>query len=87
MFHFQEYTVKTSFQAHSDYLLKTVISQGLTSMCTSSADNTIKVWDPLNDWALIKTLKQHQRWVWDVAYSADSSFIVSASSDQSAKLW
>ncbi|CAN0041810.1 unnamed protein product, partial [Sphacelaria rigidula] len=30
---------------------------------------------------------QHQRWVWDAVFSADSSYIITASSDESAKLW
>ena len=29
----------------------------------------------------------HQRWVWDAVFSADSYYIITASSDQSAKLW
>lgn len=30
---------------------------------------------------------QHQNWVWDAVFSADSFYIVTASSDHSAKLW
>lgn len=30
---------------------------------------------------------QHQRWVWDAVFSADSYYIITASSDQTAKLW
>lgn len=30
---------------------------------------------------------QHQRWVWDAVFSADSFYIVTASSDTTAKLW
>ena len=37
--------------------------------------------------SLDKTLKGHQRWVWDCAWSADSEYLVSASSDHTAKLW
>lgn len=29
----------------------------------------------------------HRRWVWDADFSADSSFLVTSSSDHSAKLW
>lgn len=36
---------------------------------------------------LDKTLIGHQKWVWDCAWSADSEYLVSASSDGSAKLW
>ncbi|RLN31706.1 hypothetical protein BBJ28_00021912 [Nothophytophthora sp. Chile5] len=36
---------------------------------------------------LIHTLQGHQRWVWDCAFSAVSSYLVTCSSDQSARLW
>ena len=29
----------------------------------------------------------HQRWVWDAIFSADSAYLVTASSDQTARLW
>jgi G protein beta subunit-like protein len=34
-----------------------------------------------------QTLAKHQRWVWDIVFSADSMHLLLASSDQSAKLW
>jgi target of rapamycin complex subunit LST8 len=37
--------------------------------------------------SLEKTLMGHQRWVWDCAFSADSEYLVSASSDHTARLW
>lgn len=37
--------------------------------------------------ALEKTLTAHQRWVWDACFSADSAYLVTASSDYTAKLW
>lgn len=33
------------------------------------------------------TLDGHQRWVWDCAFSADSAYLVSVSSDHYARLW
>jgi len=36
---------------------------------------------------LIQTLAQHTKWVWDAVFSADSSYLVTASSDHSARLW
>ena len=47
----------------------------------------LQVWTVGGNWELDKTLAQHQRWVWDAAFSADSSYLVTASSDHSAKLW
>ncbi|KAM0792009.1 hypothetical protein ACM66B_007120 [Microbotryomycetes sp. NB124-2] len=38
-------------------------------------------------YVLDKVLQGHQRWVWDMAYSADSAYLVSASSDHTARLW
>jgi G protein beta subunit-like protein len=34
-----------------------------------------------------KTLSGHARWVWDAVFSADSAYLVTASSDNSARLW
>lgn len=36
---------------------------------------------------LESTLGQHQRWVWDCAFSADSAYLVTACSDHYARLW
>lgn len=33
------------------------------------------------------TLGDHQRWVWDCAFSADSAYLVTACSDHYARLW
>lgn len=33
------------------------------------------------------TLAGHQRWVWDCAFSADSAYLVTVSSDHYARLW
>jgi len=37
--------------------------------------------------SLHKQLTGHQRWVWDAVFSADSAYLVTASSDQIARLW
>mmetsp|Transcript_5355 Transcript_5355/g.7886 ORF Transcript_5355/g.7886 Transcript_5355/m.7886 type:complete len:343 (+) Transcript_5355:1-1029(+) len=42
---------------------------------------------PNTSWELDQTLVKHQRWVWDCVFSADSMYLISASSDHSAKLW
>jgi len=35
----------------------------------------------------VQVLKGHDDWVWDCQWSADSSMLVTCSSDSSAKLW
>ena len=41
--------------------------------------------DNLSPTVTLKT--QNQRWVWDVAFSMDSQYIITASSDNNARLW
>lgn len=36
---------------------------------------------------LSSTLIGHNNWVWDASFSADSSFILTGSSDNTARLW
>eukprot|EP00461_Guttulinopsis_vulgaris_P004152 UN04153 len=40
-----------------------------------------------NSYSLVCDLYEHHGWVWDASFSADSAYIVTASSDRSAKLW
>ena len=37
--------------------------------------------------APVQLLFGHTRWVWDAAFSADSAYIVTASSDGTSRLW
>ncbi|GLI73456.1 TOR complex subunit lst8 [Penicillium ochrochloron] len=44
--------------------------------------------DPVNNTLFLETtLAGHQRWVWDCAFSADSAYLVTVSSDHYARLW
>lgn len=36
---------------------------------------------------LVHRLRGHQRWVWDLQFSADGAYLFTASSDRSARLW
>lgn len=61
---------------------------GSRHLATCSADATVKIWSTSRyEFALEKTLVGHQRWVWDAAFSADSAYLVTASSDHVARLW
>ncbi|KAL8280696.1 hypothetical protein RQP46_007019 [Phenoliferia psychrophenolica] len=99
---FTDLQPKTRFPAHSRYLIKVLMSPDTKNLATCSADTTIKIWSTptstnaprvsLNGegdgaYKLEKVLQGHQRWVWDMAYSADSAYLVSASSDHTARLW
>eukprot|EP01041_Mallomonas_annulata_P002394 gene2394-4645_t len=82
----KELQLFTEFQAHNEYLLKCVVSPDTSTVATTSADRSVKLWNT-SSWTLSRTLAQHQRWVWDAVFSADSSYMVTASSDQCGKLW
>lgn len=82
-----QYSLKSSFQAHDGYILKCKISANGKLLATCSSDKTAKVWSIDDDYSLVHTLQGHQRWVWDCSFSAVSSYLVTCSSDQSARLW
>jgi G protein beta subunit-like protein len=42
---------------------------------------------PNKGYLLDKTLYGHSKWVWDCAFSCDSDFLISVSSDGVAKIW
>ena len=56
-------------------------------MVTSSADAKIKLWRT-QDFSLVMELGcKDLRWVWDLDFTADSQYLLSASSDCIARLW
>lgn len=77
------------FDAHppTDYLTKCRISPDSNWLATTSSDKSIRIWNASGGFNLDMVLEGHQRWVWDVAFSADSAYVVSSSSDGTARLW
>jgi len=56
-------------------------------LATSSADGTAKIWRTI-DFSLVTECKDNQqRWVWDLAFTCDSRYLFTASSDKLARLW
>mgnify|MGYP006413102701 CR=1 FL=1 len=75
-------------QAHNPHCaLKCLISPDCRYVATTSSDTTIKIWNPEDDFKLVRTLEGHKRWVWDCVFSADSEYLISVSSDNTARLW
>jgi WD40 repeat protein len=52
---------------------------------TTGSDGTAKMWDTTT-WELTEMLKK-DLWVWDAAYCADSSLIITACSNKISRLW
>lgn len=89
----------THFNAHKEVILRCLLSPDGRKLATCSADHTAKIWKVDRDpeptkpgeeprpFELEADLASHQRWVWDCAFSADSAYLVTASSDHYARLW
>ncbi|CAI9094960.1 OLC1v1030803C1 [Oldenlandia corymbosa var. corymbosa] len=55
-------------------------------LATASSDHTVKIWN-VDGFTLEKTLVGHQHWVWDCVFSVDGAYLITASSDTTARLW
>ncbi|VVC97520.1 unnamed protein product [Leptidea sinapis] len=56
-------------------------------LVTTSGDCSAKVWRT-KDWTLMRELRHDaQRWVWDAAFTLDSRYLFTGSSDSYARLW
>eukprot|EP01095_Lingulamoeba_sp_RSL-Kostka_P007398 TRINITY_DN2356_c0_g1_i1.p1 TRINITY_DN2356_c0_g1~~TRINITY_DN2356_c0_g1_i1.p1 ORF type:complete len:319 (+),score=99.59 TRINITY_DN2356_c0_g1_i1:64-1020(+) len=94
-----DFELLQTIDAHKNYLLKALFSPNSKLLATSSADKTVKIWSFDNSNSSnnnnnespqlvhYKTLTGHVKWVWDCVFSSDSAYLVTASSDQSARLW
>jgi len=73
------------YQPHKRYALKCLFSPDSTLIATSSADGTAKIFST-NNFNLEKECKDaQQRWVWDLAFTSDSKYLFTASSDSTEK--
>lgn len=88
----------THFSAHKESITRILLSPDVKKLATCSADHTARIWEVKEmepatadsepqAFPLEATLKEHQRWVWDCAFSADSAYLVTACSDHYARLW
>ena len=75
----------STLMGHRGEVNTVVVSPDGKTIISGSDDRTIRIWD-LNSQKLLRTLKGHTDWVYDIAISADSQ-IVSGSRDKTIKLW
>lgn len=79
------------YTPHKRYGLKCLFSPDSTLLATSSADGTAKIWRTI-DMSLQSECKDPrdpnpQYWCWDLAFTCDSRYLFTASSDKLAQLW
>ncbi|KAJ2441680.1 TOR complex subunit lst8 [Coemansia sp. RSA 2424] len=86
-----------------DRITRVLFSSNGLYLATCSTDHTAKLWQlserviPAPDGSkeeivqagadLVHCLNYHHRWVWDAAFSSDSGYLVTVSSDTYAALW
>ncbi|KAJ2825686.1 TOR complex subunit lst8, partial [Coemansia sp. 'formosensis'] len=92
-----------NFDAHDGRITRVVFSFNGLYLATCSSDRTAKIWQlserviPAPNGSreevvqagavLLHALTYHSRWVWDAAFSSDSGYLVTVSSDMRAVLW
>lgn len=93
------YRLAASFKAHSHYITRISFTPDGQSLCTCSADGTCRLFSvpttptpttptaTTTDYIHERTFTGHQRWVWDCAFSADSAYLMTAASDNTARLF
>ena len=55
-------------------------------LATSSGDSTVKIWN-FEQKKCVHTFSDHLQATWDVSFHSCGNFVVSASRDNTAKIW
>ncbi len=71
-----------TFFGHSGQIYSVAISSDGRTLASGSADNTIKIWNPLP-----QTFTGHSDEVYSVVFSPDGQTLASGSGDETIKLW
>ncbi|MCA9931569.1 MAG: hypothetical protein KC419_23955, partial [Anaerolineales bacterium] len=74
-----------TFAEHSGAVLGVAYNADGTQLATSSADKSVKLWDP-NTGQSLRTYLGHTSTVFAVTFSPDGAFLATASADRTAQL-
>ncbi len=80
------------YRAHSDLILRTVMSSDEKVVATCSADRTVRLFglgvsEDGVKFESKKTLVGHTKWVWDAAFNIEADFLLTCSTDATVKIW
>lgn len=80
------YRITPQTNGHKDWVLDVDVASNGRFFASSSADNTIKIWDT-GTGKLLQTLSGHTSWVRSVKISKNNDYLVSGSKDGMVKIW
>ncbi|WP_017302038.1 eIF2A-related protein [Nodosilinea nodulosa] len=75
-----------TLQGYSNSVLAVVWSPAGQRLASSSADHSIRLWEP-DTGKCLKRLQGHSCWVWGLAWSPDGDTLASGSDDRTIRLW
>jgi G protein beta subunit-like protein len=75
--------------AHSDVLLRVLVSPDHAMLVTTGADSIAKLWKFDESLALLQELKcpEQKKWVWDAAFTPDSLYVCTGGTDKYYRTW
>lgn len=76
-----------TLKGHTDQVNCLVFSHDGKILLSGSNDNSIRIWDIVNNKLLCAETKAHRSYVNCVAFSADGKLVASGSQDKSVRLW
>ena len=81
-------TITRTIEAHQNVLTRVAASPNGKYFATASADSTAIVWDVETGEMYYKLEDKAQtQWIWDVCFSADSTFVVTGGTDKFIRVW
>jgi WD40 repeat protein len=86
----KDFVCEQTITDHSNYITDIIINQEDNKIITSCDDMNLRVFDPLQNFKCIQTLKGHTGPIAKISYltkSKDSTKIISGSEDDTIKIW
>ena len=81
-------TVIRTIEAHQNVLTRVAASPNGKYFATASADSTAIIWDVETGEMYYRLEDKAQtQWIWDVCFSADSTFVVTGGTDKFIRVW
>ncbi|MCC5919656.1 MAG: High-affnity carbon uptake protein Hat/HatR [Cyclobacteriaceae bacterium] len=87
VYNIKEGKIEQNLEGHGALINQITFSPDRMQMATASFDRTVRLWkmDNLNDQPIV--LSDHDDWVWSIAFSQDSKFLLAGCRDRIIRKW